>query len=109
MTSQNLAVTIDRTKWCRGQGSDYSRLLIEYSKKMCCIGFVAKASGVREDEMLNKRAVKMLSLPAQDKMPNVDYAQAYHINDAQYFSEDERERNLTQWGIDHGIDFTFIN
>jgi hypothetical protein len=43
--------TIDRSKWCRGQGSTISKLLNAETGKMCCLGFYACVIGFKPEEI----------------------------------------------------------
>lgn len=42
---ERVKVTIERSRWLRGEGSTESALLREKDGKMCCLGFVAIALG----------------------------------------------------------------
>ena len=48
-----LKVTVDRSKWYRGQGSTGSMLKRASDGHMCCLGFVCLADGYTEDEITN--------------------------------------------------------
>jgi hypothetical protein len=52
--SEVTAFTVKRSQWLRGEGGYYSRLLRESDKKMCCLGFLAKACGATDEQILNK-------------------------------------------------------
>lgn len=40
--------TIDRRKWLRGKGKEFSKLL-RSNGEMCCVGFYAKACGLSDN------------------------------------------------------------
>lgn len=50
-----MKLTIDRTKWLRGEGGEESFLLRGSDKKMCCLGFYGLACGISENMLLNNR------------------------------------------------------
>jgi hypothetical protein len=55
-----MKLTIQRSKWYRGNEGTHSRLLISEAApptqrlKMCCLGFLAKALGASDDDIVNQ-------------------------------------------------------
>lgn len=47
-----MKLTIDRSKWFRGKGSQSSMLLRD-DGHMCCLGFLGRACGASKKQMLN--------------------------------------------------------
>lgn len=46
---------VQRSKWLRGEGSEASYLLRDGDRKMCCLGFFAKAQGLSDEDILEER------------------------------------------------------
>ena len=46
-------LTIQRSKWLRGEGSSVSVLLRSHDGKMCCLGFLALAIGIPQDKIVD--------------------------------------------------------
>jgi hypothetical protein len=44
--------TVQRSKWLHGEGCTNSRLLRFGDQKMCCLGFLGQACGIRKMSML---------------------------------------------------------
>lgn len=51
---ERVKVTVERSRWLRGEGSTASALLREKDGKMCCLGFVCLALGRTEDQIRDK-------------------------------------------------------
>jgi hypothetical protein len=49
-----MKLTIQRSKWLHGEGSDQSFLLRESDGKMCCMGFYLRAVGLTDDQIRDK-------------------------------------------------------
>jgi hypothetical protein len=117
-------LTIDRTKWIRGEGHDRSALLRPDNRKMCCLGFDAISRGYTEEEILDIKTPHRLPL-AELKFPEFCYYRglgyAYHltrtdlldkimmVNDEQEREEVGRETLLTDLFKEAGIQLEFIN
>lgn len=50
-----MKLTIDRTKWLRGEGTGNSALLREKDGKMCCVGFYCLALGKTKEEISERK------------------------------------------------------
>lgn len=121
-------LTIDRSKWLRGEGAGDSYLLRERDGKMCCLGFWCLVKGLTAEQITGR------TTPSQ--IPNVLEAapstkpllesccsgDAGHFadsdlcnaltetNDAQTLTEAAREAQLTEQFRDGlGVTITFVN
>lgn len=129
-----LDVTVERSKWYRGQGDEQSRLLVtvhddsEQNGKMCCLGFVCLAAGLTPDDIANRPfpAEVRNQLPIVRQFPQVlepllyvagdlQAANSTHcndigsVNDSEDMPDTEREATLTKLGKEVGINFTFVD
>ena len=116
-----MKVTIDRSKWLRGEGEDKSYLLRATDGKMCCLGFLGLACGLTEDEIrdcdtpLDTR--KYYKFPAGLLRQTEDGVWVNSIfsgllmgfNDSEEYSEEEREAELTQLFKLIGIELEFTD
>lgn len=83
-----MKVTIDRSRWYRGQGSEDSRLVTGEERKCCCLGFYCLALGFTEAELID------VSLPSKlynyneplTLRPSADFHDAVCWNDATHYS-----------------------
>lgn len=109
---------VKRSLWCRGKGSDYSRLLCE-NGKMCCLGFFAKACGKTDAEIFNKPALSDAGMCIEEALlikhdsEWIDAARGEHsvflygVNDNRNISEKARENRITELFALAGVDVTF--
>ena len=116
-----LDVTVERSKWGRGSGSEGSYLLHPINGMMCCVGFACLAAGLSLEEITGTDTVtNLLTTGRVNGIPeplrklvagrtNSNIATAlYQTNDA-WSSEATREANLTTLGLEAGIKFTFVD
>lgn len=110
-------LTIDRTKWLRGEGSRPSKLLRPEDGKMCCVGFYCLANGIPEAKISNE------AWPGTDwsLIPSMQWLVAPYIiqskmeqnlswlNDTQEITEDERELLIAELFAKHDVEVRFIN
>lgn len=111
-----MKLTIDRTRWIRGEGSYNSYLLRPQDGKMCCIGFLAKAHGIPDRDILDKHA--LIDVQNHDrKLARYDDTEeheeyldsAYQANDDSALTDVERELKITGLLAEMGVEATFIN
>ena len=50
-----MKLSITRSNWLRGEGPISSFLLREEDSKMCCLGFLAKACGAQDGDIVNSK------------------------------------------------------
>ncbi len=117
---------IDRATWLHGEGSLGSYLLRPSDGKMCCLGFLAKASGVSQTDLTHQKMLDYLSyynrtlLPAELIRENsMSVARIVSLNDnplhekvtplivPELESAIEREQRLTTAFQELGITVTF--
>lgn len=125
-----MKLTIDRSKWLRGEGSDESYLLRESDGKMCCVGFFAIACGVSPDEIRGKKGIDMNHHKILDdcvsfsclpnppaKMGRNKYRAVpvqvlidlYNFNDFKDVPEGQREMNIQDSFKTIGVEVTFVD
>lgn len=129
-----MRVVIDRKRWLRGEGTSNSFLLRASDGKMCCLGHVCKAYGKTDDELLQVcepesthrctggRAGRGVALAKQpgtgtpllfiDEHSGRGYSpqpvrEAMMANDKVDMPEAERERLITAYLADVGIEIAF--
>lgn len=116
-----LKVVIDRQRWLRGEGSDRSLLLREGDGKMCCLGFVCRAVGMGEADIVNQGAPNERSvaplwarmLPGLLGGGELGLWTGRAIDDLVYCNDDvtispiAREQFITQYLAELGVDVTF--
>lgn len=117
-----LKVIVDRRRWLRGIGSIHSSLFDDVNKKMCCIGFAARACGCSIDQIRDRPspACVATTYPDMAKARLARFITAegdnsgstermMEINDNTSISDEEREDRLKKWGKKLNIQFTFVN
>ena len=132
--SKHINLTIDRSRWIYGdQGIDTSLLLRAKDNKMCCLGFLAKACGASDDEIMELASPAKIPEFKQGQWPD----QLKPIRENRYFDEDyewghglitntklctdlmfvnddkilnlqEREELITKFMLDAGVTVTFV-
>ena len=124
-----MKLTIDRTKWLRGAQVSGSYLLEprHVGEKMCCLGFLARAYDVPEEEIRGLRSPTELA--AHDLLPQGMEFLVHMVhgallsvpigsqagcdlmtaNDAKELTDIEREDRLVKIFKEHDIDVEFIN
>lgn len=112
--------TVSRSTWYRGEGSTYSRLL-RSDGKMCCVGFLCKAMGMTDKDIMDKPEVK----DTEVAMPNgrlLHYTEAfsplaesahilneaYEVNDSEIQTDKWREAEITKLFKTVNIDVHFV-
>ena len=115
-----MKVTIDRSKWLRGE-ENKSYLLRATDGKMCCLGFLGLACGLTEDEIRDciapAKTRKYYKFPAELLRQTEDGLWVdsifsdllMDINDREGYSEEEREAELTQLFKLIGIELEFTD
>lgn len=119
-------VTVERSRWLRGEGSTESALLRTRDGKMCCLGFACITLGRTEDQIRgwisptsgqycvdgsllagsNTRLV-VRNESGHWTEPDV-VAEAMVINDNRDMPDDQRETTLTTLLSQIGIDLEFV-
>lgn len=118
-------LTIDRTKWLRGEGGKSSALLRESDGRMCCLGFSCISYGVSENNILGVKTTRramhdfpeiMEKLPEWMKYmpdPTEDVPTIIlllmEVNDDISISDEKREKKLTEIFSRVGVKIQFIN
>lgn len=95
-------LTIQRSKWLRGEGSKVSRMLRPSDGRMCCLGQEALAFGVPESCLLDQFTPRQVMGPPaaesyyQRMRPiSADLLwDAMKLNDSPDLDDDERESRL---------------
>ena len=132
-----LRVTIDRSRWLRGEGSHSSSLLRGSDGKMCCLGFVALAAGHSKEEIKGRQAPESMmragidvgfidplgpvchnlmvvndaTLPARltSDLIDMDDAPIGSKTVLLIMNEQEREEYLTKTMVRIGIELSFVD
>ncbi len=115
--------TVDRKTWYRGKGGMFSKLLKEDGRK-CCLGFLAKAYGYEDSDILNKASFRNLSDASlitrllvgdsNNELLGENYCTSLHetiadINDNRTFSDETKEKELTELFAQADIKVNFID
>lgn len=117
-----LKVVIDRAKWLRGTGNG-TLLRDQPGKpdigKMCCLGFVAKAVGMSDEQITERgdissclgskpqpESIKGLFISSDGSLNAEDLL--IKANDGVNVPAKERERTIKRLGKAAGIAFSFI-
>lgn len=122
-----LAVTVRRSSWLRGKSPEGSYLR-DHNAQQCCLGFVCRAVGWEEDELLGidtPAAVRRVaSINALDAVPDelrglfdmyksstvldsLVSAEMMNLNDSDKVDDQTRERELTWLAKTIGIELNF--
>jgi len=112
-----MKLVIDRIKWLRGEGSFESKLLRSRDKKMCCIGILCSALGVRDEIMKDQAGSQRLGITTlpdwllenPSPITDPDLFEAYRANDDPIMDEKSREQFITGIFAKHDIQVEFIN
>lgn len=109
-------LTIQRSRWYRGEGGTYSALLRSEDHKMCALGWLALDCGFKEEDILNVTHPHHLEdgvFPEQlfedNSGENSSAATAIMMcNDTGKIDDETRERNLIKLFKERlNIDLTF--
>lgn len=109
-TSPITSLVIDRSKWLTGREAldaekdKAPRLLSPTTGRMCCIGFLCLAEGLKEDQIKNHGMPAGIDYETQ--LTTTDEVRAQSINDSQYDVE-RKERELIKVFADHDIALSF--
>jgi hypothetical protein len=79
-------LVIDRKKWYRGKGPASSALLTE-SKKMCCLGFLGRAEGLKPKDIRGITTPSDSDLPKELLTPSFKKLVEYHHSDLPFDNE----------------------
>jgi hypothetical protein len=114
--SERFSFTVDRSKWRRGKPDS---ALLGLDGNRCCLGFLAQACGIQDDEMQGEPCPSdvVSGLWPEFLLRNngarcVDSSvgkELMDINDSHILSEEEREHFLVEKLSAYGIDVTFID
>ena len=119
-------LTIDRTKWGRGKGSEDSLLLRPSNGKMCCLGFLSLHVGLSEedisfektpDSVLNKKGClihsSLIKLELNKIFSSISTTEVcqelMYFNDTTSLTEEVREERLKLRFLQIGYEVEFIN
>jgi hypothetical protein len=109
--------TVKRSKWLRGRDGDRSTLC-NRNGKMCCLGFLAKASGCTDSDILDQASPwdlllnKKIQLNGLAKIGYGNTTDSNHlmcINDSNGTKQEARERELKEAFKDLGIKLKFVD
>lgn len=132
--TERLKLIIDRARWLRGEGSDASYLLRGLDRRMCCLGFLCRARGFTEGDLLEQRepndlvnvegledeqldglvAIHHHQEDAEDPYDETDYTdeavvgQLIVVNDDEKLTEEVREIEVKTLMATIGVDVEFI-
>ena len=112
-----MKVTIDRTKWLRGKGSEESYLWILEADKGCCLGHAINQTNKIPLEDLNfipapaglYNKIRKLKLYLEKEIHLMWVRNAMDINDKIIITEKEREEKLIELFKDGGLELEFYN
>ena len=116
-TKKLLKVTVQKSRWYRGNGHADSYLLGPTDSQMCCIGFLARTCGLKAKDIRGVVEVEALPTSVMDtssvlsaiksEYSNELYA-AYDINDSDELSDSKRIQKLKSLGQTFGVNFVFV-
>ena len=117
---KNTTVIVTRKNWHRGKGANGSRLLVPGTGMLCCIGFLGRKLGLKDQEHLydssnlwdvaNRAQHHDPLLPSLEKFiedHRSTLLQAYDTNDDTHISEKVRESALKALGQRMHVSFIF--
>jgi len=133
--TQPMQFTVKRSEWYRGQGYTGSRLLREQDRKRCCLGFLGRACGIGDNEMLDVtnpwgtkgdpgqsgtwhpglfladvlRHFPDIDLPLTNTMPDIMATLFVVVNDSPDLDGVTREETLTRLFRHIGIEVEFVD
>lgn len=118
-----MKLTIDRTKWLRGEPIS-SKLLSSRTGEMCCLGFFSKACGYSDDEIMDEGDPG--TILNRTKYPDWIYDYTNRIsdstndlistndmtngvsNDDGLCTEEWREKKIIEIFAEHGVEVEFV-
>ena len=110
--------TITRKQWARGGlGSSFfgsNSLRNIYTKRQCCLGFLARACGWKAKEILGRANINNLVVLATTMKESFginpgQQDRAVFMNDSLSLSEPEREQELIDTFAEAGITVNFVD
>lgn len=103
-------VTIDRSKWLRGDPNN-SYLRRSSDGKQCCMGFFARKLGVSASKIKGVETLRGLSgdYAAFEENHEEVMDNIYHTNDTKDMRDNDREVALIKLGEEIGVKFTFVD
>lgn len=118
---KTIALTIDRSRWSRGDLNGVSRMRNSRGS-MCCLGFLARACGYSDTEItglpdpravvrntsLNLFPVGMV-LVDPDPVNSAAVSAMIEDNDSVTLTEDKRETRIQQKMAEFGVAVTFVD
>lgn len=121
-------LTIPRSIWLHGEGSDNSMLLRSRDNKQCCLGIFLAAAGVSRNELSCKVTPMALTATTKDRVATVypwlidsryhssdggpdlpDVNTLMNTNDNECMLEEQREHHITEAFAAYGITVTFTD
>lgn len=99
--------TVLRSRWLRGCGSEYSYLYRHGDAKMCCVGFLARAGGLRAKEIDNVRGLEDVLTIDLGPTLHHELSEIYGTNDDKLLSDKARESRLKHLFAKLGVRVTF--
>ena len=120
-----MILTIQRSKWLRGNDGDGSCLL-DNDGKMCCLGFYAKALGAEDSQIFAVTIPQDCDSPEREKIfsersggrwilsedgagDSHDAVELIVQNDSNYLTEEEREWSIQELFARHGVEVVFVD
>ena len=115
-----MKLVIERSRWWRGQSSDWS-FLLNNDKKMCCLGFLSLACGLGLEDIREVRTVAKVETALPESLhfllhvneTDVDSSdmavRLMDANDRQGLTEERREALLTELFATQDIQVEFVD
>ena len=118
-----LDVVIDRTKWARGNGLGNGLLLNVENGKMCCLGFACISADIPEGFIMGRGDIDtaftdggepesldaLVVLTNGGFIPSSIHGNLVTENDREYVDDLKREKTIIEYGLQAGINFSFVN
>lgn len=110
-------LVIDRSRWLRGEGGDYSKLLRSGDNKMCCLGFYLRNLGYSDENIedlctpnsvLTATTVSWL-LKDGGVYNSDDSCELMKVNDTKAVTPQEREDRVKELFLKNGVEVTFVD
>jgi len=123
-------LTIQRSKWLRGEGPGQSYLIRRTDQKMCCLGFFGLACGLNPERMTDVGSPIGIPLMLKEtyskvwssKVPEAKFLfsagggghsesanDLMNVNDNNNLTESDREREITAIFAKNGIEVVFTD
>ena len=112
-----MKVTIDRSKWRRGDTGSGDTQLLNKEGYMCCLGFCALAAGLTEEQIINRATPRQVpvrgewelfwqalnGLSVSTKLTR----EAVYLNDTHSMTDEKREKELIKLLGEAGVEVSF--